>query len=62
MVRFVLEIAASQANVMEQTRAVTQAAAEAVPGVKSVSAILTAQSTPSVPPALKGGKEPERPQ
>ncbi len=52
-VRFVLEIDASAAEAMEPVRAQAQAAAEAVAGVETVSALLTAHSTPSAPPDLK---------
>ncbi len=63
-VRFVLEVSASQAPAMEPVRLTAQAAAEAVEGVTSVSAIMTAHSAPGAPPDLKGGKksEPKGPQ
>lgn len=64
VVRFVFEVSGAQANALEPVRAAAQAAAEAVDGVKSVSAVMTAHSTPSPPPDLKPGRksEPEGPQ
>ena len=52
-VRFVLEIDASAADEMEPVRAQAQVAAEAVAGVATVSALLTAHSAPAAPPDLK---------
>ncbi len=64
VVRFVLEVPGAQATALEPTRAAAQAAAEAVDGVTSVSAIMTAHSTPTAPPDLKPSRktEPEGPQ
>ena len=54
-VRFVLEVPGHQAQALEPVRAAAQAAAEAVAGVASVSAVMTAHSAPGTPPDLKGG-------
>ncbi len=63
-VRFVLEIDPAASEEMEPILAKAQAAAEAVAGVTSVSAVMTAHSRTSAPPDLKGlGKaEPKGPQ
>ncbi len=53
-VRFVLEIDPAKASEMEPVRAAAQAAAEAIGGVKSVSALMTAHTAKSPPPDLKG--------
>ncbi|MEM8869261.1 MAG: Mrp/NBP35 family ATP-binding protein [Pseudomonadota bacterium] len=58
-VRFVMEIDAAQAKEMEPVRAAAQHAAEAVDGVTSVSALLTAHSTPAPPPDLKAAARPK---
>lgn len=63
-VRFLLEVSGAQANALEPVRAAAQAAAEAVDGIKNVSAVMTAHSKPTAPPDLKPGRksEPEGPQ
>lgn len=53
-VRFVMEIDPAKASEMEPVRAAAQAAAEAIDGVNSVSALMTAHTTKSPPPNLKG--------
>ncbi len=58
-VRFVLEIDPATHTVMEAVRTDAQAAAEAVQGVKSVSAILTAHAVSKPPPDLKGQGKPK---
>jgi len=52
-VRFVFEIDPKSAKQMEPAHAQAQSAAEAVAGVTSVSAVMTAHSTPTAPPDLK---------
>ncbi|MSU90135.1 iron-sulfur cluster carrier protein ApbC [Rhodobacteraceae bacterium 2CG4] len=62
-VRFVLEIDPALAKAMEPVRAQAQAAVEALPGVKSVSALMTAHSQPKPPPDLQARKSaPQGPQ
>ncbi|MHA3977168.1 iron-sulfur cluster carrier protein ApbC [Halovulum sp. GXIMD14794] len=62
-VRFVLEIDGSQAKAMEPVRAQAQAAIEALAGVQSVSALMTAHSQPKAPPELTPRKAaPQGPQ
>ncbi|MBD3626017.1 MAG: P-loop NTPase, partial [Rhodobacteraceae bacterium] len=62
-VRFVLEIDGSQAKAMEPVRAQAQAAVEALAGVQSVSALMTAHSQQKAPPELKPRKAaPQGPQ
>ena len=62
-VRFVLEIAGSQAKAMEPVRAQAQAAVEALAGVQSVSALMTAHSQQKAPPELTPRKAaPQGPQ
>ena len=63
-VRFVLEIDGSRAKEMEPVRAEAQAAVEALDGVKSVSALLTAHTQTKAPPDLKPSRkaEPQGPQ
>ncbi len=63
-VRFVLEVPGAQAKVFEPVCAAAQTAAGAVKGVKSVSAVMTAHSSPTPPPDLKPNRksEPEGPQ
>ena len=58
-VRFVLEVPGAQANALEPARAAAQAAAAAVDGVKTVSAVMTAHSKPTAPPDLKPGRKSE---
>jgi len=53
-VRFVIEIDPAASTVMEPVRADAQAAVEALKGVKSVSAVLTAHAASKAPPDLKG--------
>jgi len=62
-VRFVLEIDGSQAKAMEPVRAQAQAAVEALAGVQSVSALMTAHSQQKAPPELTPRKAaPQGPQ
>ena len=63
-VRFVFEVAPSAAQQLEPVRAAAEAALKAMPGIGSVSAIMTAHSTPAVPPDLKPQRraEPSGPQ
>lgn len=58
-VRFVIEIDPAASNVMEPVRADAQAVIEALEGVKTVSAVLTAHSTSKAPPDLKGHGKPK---
>jgi ATP-binding protein involved in chromosome partitioning len=57
-VRFVLEVAPEQGAQLEPVRAAAQRAVEALPGVKSVSALLTAHAAKAPPPDLKIGRHP----
>lgn len=59
VVRFVLEIPPRDADKMEPVRAAAQAAIEALDGIKSVSVVLTAHSSPSAPPDLKPSRKSE---
>ena len=63
-VRFVFEVAPSAAEKMEPVRAAAEAALNAMPGIGSVSAVMTAHSTPAAPPDLKPQRaaEPKGPQ
>ncbi|WP_406649562.1 Mrp/NBP35 family ATP-binding protein [Aliisedimentitalea scapharcae] len=61
-VRFVLEIDPKHADQMEAVRATAQQAAEMVPGVAKVSALLTAHSQKAPPPDLKPKAKPAAPQ
>ena len=63
-VRFVLEINPAHAEQMESTRASAEAAVKALPGVESVSAVLTAHTSQKPPPDLKPKRraEPKGPQ
>ncbi len=63
-VRFVLEVPSAQAKALEPTLAEAQAAVEALDGIKTVSAVMTAHSAAAAPPDLKGGRksEPKGPQ
>ncbi|PCJ74587.1 MAG: sodium:proton antiporter [Rhodobacteraceae bacterium] len=62
-VRFVFEVTGGQAKVLEASRAEAEAAAKAVAGVKTVSVVMTAHSTPQAPPELGTKKaEPKGPQ
>lgn len=62
-VRFVMEIDPAKAQAMEPVRAEAEAAVKAMEGVASVSALMTAHSTPKPPPDLQGRKsEPQGPQ
>ena len=63
-VRFVCEVAPSAAEKMEPVRAAAEAALNAMPGIGSVSAVMTAHSTPAAPPDLKPQRaaEPKGPQ
>ncbi|MEO0999561.1 MAG: iron-sulfur cluster assembly protein, partial [Pseudomonadota bacterium] len=53
-VRFVIEIDPARAQAMEPVRQAAEAAVAVLPGITSVSAILTAHSAPAPPPDLKG--------
>ncbi|MDX8348448.1 Mrp/NBP35 family ATP-binding protein [Cognatiyoonia sp. IB215446] len=63
-VRFVFEVAPSIAPQMEPVRAAAETALKAMPGISSVSAVMTAHSTPAAPPDLKPQRaaEPKGPQ
>ena len=63
-VRFVLEIAPSQANAYGPVKDAAEAAVKALAGVVSVSVVLTAHSAPAAPPDLSSGRkaEPKGPQ
>ncbi|MEM9785677.1 MAG: Mrp/NBP35 family ATP-binding protein [Pseudomonadota bacterium] len=63
-VRFVFEVAPSAAEKLEPVRAKAETALKAMPGMGSVSAIMTAHSTPAAPPDLKPQRaaEPKGPQ
>ncbi len=63
-VRFVFEVPGSAAPQMEPVRAAAEAALKALPGIGSVSAIMTAHSSPAAPPDLKPQRsaEPKGPQ
>ncbi|WP_435258491.1 Mrp/NBP35 family ATP-binding protein [Thioclava sp. FR2] len=54
-VRFVLEIDPARAKTMETARAEAEAMLKALPGVESVSIVMTAHSAAPPPPSLKGG-------
>lgn len=54
-VRFVIEVSAGQAQVMETVRTKAQETVEALDGISSVSAVMTAHSD-TAPPDLKAGK------
>lgn len=58
-VRFVLEIDPARAQRMEPARAEAEARLRALPGVESVSVVMTAHSAPSAPPDLKLGAKPK---
>ena len=60
-VRFVLEVPGHQAAELEPVRAAAQAAIEALDGIESVSAVMTAHSS-ATPPDLKAKSEPTGPQ
>ncbi|MBE0413140.1 Mrp/NBP35 family ATP-binding protein [Yoonia sp.] len=63
-VRFVFEVAPSMASQMEPVRAAAETALKALDGIGTVSAIMTAHSTPAAPPDLKPQRsaEPKGPQ
>ena len=63
-VRFVMEIDPSASTIMTPVRDDAQAAVEALSGVKSVTVMMTAHSTPKAPPDLKshGKPQPQGPQ
>ncbi|WP_114965114.1 Mrp/NBP35 family ATP-binding protein [Alkalilacustris brevis] len=52
-VRFVLEIDPARAKTMEEARAQAEARLKALPGVATVSVVMTAHSAPAPPPDLK---------
>lgn len=54
-VRFVLEIDPARARTMEAARAEAEARLKALPGVETVSIVMTAHSAAPPPPSLKGG-------
>ena len=58
-VRFVFEVAPSLAAKMEPVRAQAEAALKAMPGIASVSAIMTAHTTSAPPPDLKPSRPAE---
>ncbi|WP_299503066.1 Mrp/NBP35 family ATP-binding protein [uncultured Roseobacter sp.] len=55
-VRFVLEVPPSQATLYADVQAAAETAVKAMPGVGTVSVVMTAHSTPSAPPDLKPQK------
>ena len=57
--RFVLEVDPERARELEPVRAAAEGAVRAVPGVNSVSAVMTAHSTRPPPPDLQTGRRPE---
>lgn len=63
-VRFVLEIAPTQAKAYEPVQAEAEAKLGALPGVEAVSVVMTAHSAPAAPPDLKPQRkaEPDGPQ
>lgn len=61
-VRFVLEIDPALVNTMEPVRIQAETAVKAVAGITSVSALMTAHSTPAAPPDLKPKAQPKGPQ
>ncbi|WP_394177388.1 Mrp/NBP35 family ATP-binding protein [Yoonia maritima] len=58
-VRFVFEVAPSLVQQLEPVRASAEAALKAMPGIGSVSAIMTAHNTPAAPPDLKPNRQSE---
>ncbi|MCU9846452.1 Mrp/NBP35 family ATP-binding protein [Defluviimonas sp. WL0024] len=58
-VRFVLEIDPARAQRMEPARAEAEARLRALPGVDTVSVVMTAHSAAPQPPDLKGGARPK---
>ena len=63
-VRFVFEVTPDRAPKLEPVRAAAEAALRAVPGIGTVSAVMTAHSAPASPPDLKPSRpaEPKGPQ
>jgi ATP-binding protein involved in chromosome partitioning len=63
-VRFVLEIDPARAKKMEPARAEAEAKLRAMPGVETVSIVMTAHSAPAAPPdlKLKGHAKPQGPE
>ena len=57
-VRFLLEVDPAQGAALEPVRAAAEAAVAALPGVASVSALLTAHGPKAPPPDLKIGRHP----
>ncbi|WP_299829661.1 Mrp/NBP35 family ATP-binding protein [uncultured Roseobacter sp.] len=55
-VRFVIEVPPSQADLYSKVQKTAEAAVQALPGVGTVSVVMTAHSTPSAPPDLKPQK------
>ncbi|WP_298970713.1 Mrp/NBP35 family ATP-binding protein [uncultured Roseobacter sp.] len=55
-VRFVLEVPPSQATLYADVQAAAETAVKAMPGVGTVSVVMTAHSTPAAPPDLKSQK------
>lgn len=60
-VRFVLDVDPDQATALEPVRAGAEQRVRQLPGIKTVSALMTAHSTPKAPPDLKGHGKPQRP-
>jgi ATP-binding protein involved in chromosome partitioning len=58
-VRFVFEVTAASAPVMEPVRAQAEADLKALPGIGKVSALMTAHSSPAAPPDLKPHRKAE---
>ena len=52
-VRFVLEVDPARAKAVEPARAEAEARVRAIPGVETVSAVMTAHAQPAAPPELK---------
>ncbi|MCF6305879.1 MAG: Mrp/NBP35 family ATP-binding protein [Rhodobacteraceae bacterium] len=63
-VRFVLEVPAAQAEALQLTLPEAKTVVQALDGIKSVSAVMTAHNSPAAPPDLKTGhkSEPKGPQ
>ncbi|MEO1275766.1 MAG: Mrp/NBP35 family ATP-binding protein [Pseudomonadota bacterium] len=62
-VRFVFEVDPAEAKALEPARAAAEAAVKALPGVETVSALMTAHSSPKPPPDLQARKAaPQGPQ
>lgn len=58
-IRFVLEIDPARASKMEPVKTEAETKLRALPGVESVSVVMTAHSAPAAPPDLKQGAKPK---